>query len=172
MKKSPFLNGDVNASPPLLSFESLQCGTDPHQLGGGLHTLCRWVYAALDFFHLQETKNTYETLISFISFYPWYWNRDSRVHFYRWLLSLVWVVGWGRQVITLWKAHLLFPLPPSFPSYLSLSGPVAEYAASDLPQARMLSSESLQFLSDGCRSFQTSSELSSQSPAGSTSLNH
>lgn len=95
MKKSPFLNGDVNASPPSLSFESLQCGTDPHQLGGGLHTLCRWVWPPWISFICRKPRILKRISFLLISFYPWYWNRDSRVHFYRWLLFLVWSCGVG-----------------------------------------------------------------------------
>lgn len=77
--------------------------------------------AALDFFHLQETKNTYETLISFYFFLPLVLEQRLQGP----LLPLASFLGlelWGGgiQVITLWKAHLLFPCLPLFP-LLSLS---------------------------------------------------
>lgn len=82
------------------------------------------------------------------------------------------VVGWGHPGDNPLEGPPSLPLPPTLSPLISLSLDQLPNTQPLICMTRMLSSESLQFLSDGCRSFQTSSELSSQSPAGSTSLNH
>lgn len=129
--------------------------------------------AALDFFHLQETKNTYETLISFYFFLPLVLEQRLQGP----LLPLASFLGlelWGGGVPgdNSLEGPPSLPLPPTLSPLISLSLDQLPNTQPLICMTRMLSSESLQFLSDGCRSFQTSSQLSSQSPAGSTSLNH
>ena len=82
------------------------------------------------------------------------------------------VVWWGHPGDNPLEGPPSLPLPPSLSPLMSLSLDQLPNTQPLICMTRMLPSESLQFLPDDCISFQISSEPCSQSPAGSTSLNH